>query len=481
MVVRRALLYSFGQRGIGFGLQLISTIILARLLTPSETGIFALAAAVVLVGQLLRDFGTSDYVIAMQDVSQEKLRAAFTVTLVIAWTIGLLLVLVARPVSSVYGEQGVAQVLRVLSFNFLLLPFGTVAHALLNKALRFKRIFWIQCTSALCGTGVTIATAWAGASYMSMAYGAVASNATLVLIMSVLPGGQVFLRPTTKGLREVFNFGGALTGARLIESLAFRSNDFAVAALLGFHAGGLLSKTNSLISSFHEVFNTAIVRVLTPAFAQSAGRLGDARAQYLQATELVACAQWLFFPALGIFAPEIVGILFGPIWTECVPLVRVGAASSLLWAPYMLSVPLLTAFGAVRDILRMQLIWAPTLALAIFIGANYSLMAVVVLSTLTVPLRLWLVDRALFFRCGIRFTQTMRQLIPSLGVASVAAVVGSAARLVMLHLQAPPIVTLIVGGGALAIAAIAAAMLVRHPLLLEVARVTQALKLRYRH
>jgi O-antigen/teichoic acid export membrane protein len=57
---RRAVVYAFGQRYLAFVIQLTTSIILARLLTPEETGVFSLAAAAVAIGTILREFGTTD-------------------------------------------------------------------------------------------------------------------------------------------------------------------------------------------------------------------------------------------------------------------------------------------------------------------------------------------------------------------------------------------------------------------------------------
>jgi len=471
-------MFSLAQRGYGVALQLVSAVVLARLLDPAETGIFALAAALVVIAQMLRDFGVGEYIIAQAEVTLEKMRAAFTLTLLIAIAIACVLFLLAGPLASFYREPGVELLLQVLSVNFLLLPFGSVAFALLSKDLQFERIFWIQSFANTLGTVVTLALAWHGASYMSMAYGGIVCTATTVLTVLVFHGQSFFFLPTFRGLRQVAHFGGILTFARFLEMAAFRSNDIVVSSLLGFHAGGILSKTNSLISSFHDVFNSAVVRVAMPAFAQSREHVEQTRAKYQHATTLVFSAQWLFFPALAVFAHELVLILFGRNWLECVLLVQIGAVSSLMWAPYMLSVPLLTAVGAVRDLLRMQLIWAPLLALSFLVGAHFGLVWVVVLSSLTVPVRLYLLDRALSRHCGIRFKETVLRLVPSIQVSATAVVCAVLARQMLLAMNAPMAVVLLVGLAVMAVTALGAARLIRHPLLDELQRVRLAMAAR---
>ena len=467
---RIAVAFALGQKYIAFTVHLVLTVVLARLLTPQETGVFSLAAAAISIGNLMREFGTSDYVISQKDVSQQKLRAAFTVTVVSAWAIALLLFFLAEPMAAMYREPGVARVMRLLCLNFLLLPFGSMAFAMLSKEMQFHRIFVAQTSATVVSAGVTVWTAWAGYGYMSLAIGSVVANAWSILMLVVMRHGHVFLLPTTKGLGEVLRFGGTVTVTRVIDQAASRSSDFIVSAMLGFHAGGLLSKANSLIGSFHEFFNSAVLRVATPAFAKSAQEEGDSPERYFQATVLVASAQWLFFPILGIFAHEIIFILFGKNWLECVPVVQVAAVGAMLWAPFMLSTALLTARGAVAEQLRIQLINAPLLVAAIFVGAQFNLVVIAVLCNLTIPVRLFLVNRALRARCGIQLYETLRRLRTSMCVGGVGIVCGALARWALLHFGAPAFVTLAVGGAVMVGGWLVAAGWLNHPLFAEAIR-----------
>ena len=432
---------------------------------------FALAVALALLGQLLRDFGVAEYIIAQSDVTLQKKRAAFTLTLLIALAISAVLLGVSGPLARLYGEPGVKSVLQVLSINFVLLPFGSVGFAMMSKELRFEQLFWIQSLAATLGTGLTLFLAFHGFSYMSMAWGSLASTSVVVTTMMLLRGRSFFLCPTFHGLKDVLAFGGVLTGARLLEQAAFRSQDLIVSGFLGFHAGGILSKTNSLVGSFNDVFNSAVVRVAVPVFAQSLGNLEAIRSQYVKATTLVFTAQWLFFPALGIFAKEIVAILLGPAWADCVPLLQICAAASLAWAPYMLSVPLLTALGSVRDLLRIQVVSAPLLVLSFLVGAQLSLLWVVVLCSIVVPVRLYMIDRSLYRNCGIRFGETARFLLPSIKLAGIVAVIAIAVRHGLIWLGLPASAVLLVGAAAAIGSALVAANAMGHPLLHELNRI----------
>ena len=95
--LRHSLFYSMAGTYIGLPLQLIGTMIMSRLLTPAQTGVFAVAAVFAYFASTLRDFGVAEYLIQEKELDSAKLRAALTVNIAISWFVGLVLALIARP------------------------------------------------------------------------------------------------------------------------------------------------------------------------------------------------------------------------------------------------------------------------------------------------------------------------------------------------------------------------------------------------
>ncbi|MFY7940899.1 MAG: oligosaccharide flippase family protein, partial [Burkholderiaceae bacterium] len=87
---RAALAWSFGERYASLVVTIASTMVLARLLTPKQVGIYSLCAALTAVAGILRDFGVSEYLIQEKNLTREKMQAAFGIALTVAWSIAAL-------------------------------------------------------------------------------------------------------------------------------------------------------------------------------------------------------------------------------------------------------------------------------------------------------------------------------------------------------------------------------------------------------
>ncbi len=475
MSPRRAMVYALAQRYLAFIVQLFTSIVLARLLTPEETGVFSLAAAAVAIGVIMREFGTSDYLISQIDADRARVRAAYTVTVGIAWAVALALLLAAKPLAAAYNEPGVESVLHVLCLNFALVPMGSTAMALLTKEMRFDYLFYINSLSILVGATVTMGCAYFGLSYVSPAWGSVAGIATTVVILFIRQPSSIFMWPTLHGLTGVLRFGGTLTIARIIDGLASRAPDFIISGLLGFHATGLYSKASSLNGAFYEFFGSAVSRVAIPVIASARQQGLAVSEQFKQTTIIMASVQWLFFGFMIVAAPEIVLVLFGKQWAGAIPLLQLGAVGGILYAPFMLCQPLLTAFGNARGQLIAAIAFALALVVTMTIGSLYSLEAAVALTLLAALVRVSLLHRASLGYSGISIAPLLKALRPTAAISLVSVCASLVAALILRHADAPGIVVL-AGSGAMCMVVflilIAAA---NHPLRAELARALSAL------
>ncbi|MCX9156864.1 oligosaccharide flippase family protein [Niveibacterium sp. 24ML] len=403
--IRRAAFLSLAQRYVAFVIQLATSIVLARLLSPSETGVFSLAAAIVSIAQLLRDFGIGEYVVQEKDMSRERLRSVLGVSLAIAWAIAAALFASAGYIADYYHEAGVRTVVHILALNFVLLPIGTTTFAVLTKELAFKEIFYVQTSSTLIGAAAAILLAFQGHSYLSLAWSSVFSSVTTVLVLAIVRPAETFMLPRFSGLREIGIFGGTVTLGRFLDQLCRRAPDMFIAQGLGFHAVGINSKATSLLDTFQDFFVSGISRVATPAFAQTRHANGDSVESYIKAIRTLAIFPFVFFLLLALLAEPLVLALFGKAWLEAVPLLRIGAIGGIMAAPYFLGPPLLTAHGHVKDILKIQVIGGIVFLGALYFAASHSLVAVAATGVAGSLVRIAMIHGALHRNFGMRIGQ----------------------------------------------------------------------------
>ena len=475
---RRALVWSFAERYAGLVISIASAMVLSRLLTPTQVGIYSLCAAFTAVAGILRDFGVSEYLIQEQELTRDKIRAAYGVAFLIAWTIGAAIFLARNEVARFYVEPEVARVLAVLALNFAILPISSPTFALLNRELAFRQLFFLQltCNAAQAITSVTLA--YLGFGVMSLAWGPIANVATQSIMLMWLRRQDGVVLPGLREWRQVLRFGTMYVASRSIEVLTRNFHEPVIAKTFGFAAVGLFSRAFGLIELFHTNVGAAVVRVATPVFAAE-HRAGRPLSElYARATAIFVSVSWTFFGFVALMAEPIIHLMFGTQWLPAAPIAVVLALSTLPQALFAFVPQLLSATGHVAQRLKVSLCFSPVHLVGVLIASQFSLLAVAAV---------WMFSNSVMLVLYLRQLRRVLQsnlgelLRPSVGSAVVAG--GSIGMQVLSHValhhyHAPALLEIPCVFGAGAVAWYCVAKLLRHPAHEELGRLLQALRRR---
>ncbi|MEQ8357015.1 MAG: oligosaccharide flippase family protein [Kiloniellaceae bacterium] len=314
MSIRTSIAWTFSEQTLQQVLQLAGAVVIARLLTPDELGVFALAVSAAAVLTALRTFGVGNYLIREPGLNPEKIRSAFGVMLVISWSLGLVLLLGRPFIAELYNRPGIAEVMGLLALNFVVAPFGAPASALLARDMRFRILHNIGLVSAAAGTGISVTLAFAGFSYLALAWGLLATTCLNTILTLLATPQHAFLKPSFIYWREITKFGGLLSLTSLIGAL----NAEGVRFILGwFAAPASLAQFNraaQVPNVFRQGIFQPIARVLTPAWSSDLreGRSIGPGAEKLVAVNTVLV--WPVFLALSFVALPFITLVFGENW-----------------------------------------------------------------------------------------------------------------------------------------------------------------------
>lgn len=465
---RRALAWSFSSQYLSTVLQFVTTIIISRLLTPAEVGIFSLAATFVLMGQLLRDFGSGQYIIQEKDLTDERIRAAFTVTLTSGWLVAVVVFLLAPYAATFFEEPGVEPVMHLLALNFALIPFGSITMAYLQRQLAFRRTMTVRLTSAFVGSATSIACAFAGMSYISLAWGAVAGSVAAAVMANLVRPRELPRLPGLKGIPRVLSFASQMSTSAVIGQVGPIATDMIIGKLLGAAPLGLLSRSRGVIQLFEKLVMRGLHPVLTPLFAEKHREGKRLATSYLYAVTCITGILWPFYGSLILLAPDFIYVLFGPNWMATVPLVQIASVALMLRGPVMMSNNVFIATGNISVLLRRQLVIMPVSVIVVFFAAHISLEAVVLAGVPMSLLWVFLVGSKVIQITETPLSQFGRALAPSLIVGLASTVVTGLVIFALSQLGVTNSVVRLLGAGISgSLAYVAVLHVVKHPLASE--------------
>ncbi|MET0211277.1 MAG: lipopolysaccharide biosynthesis protein [Burkholderiaceae bacterium] len=374
--VRGALAWSFAERYLSLLITVPTTMILARLLTPAQVGVYSLCAVVVNLASILRDFGVSEYLIQERELDREKLRSAFTITLAMAWGMALVIGVGRHAIAAWYHEPLLAELLLVLCLNFLMLPLASPSFALLNREMAFHRICVVQVSANAANALTSISLAWTGHGALSLAWGPVAGIAVQVAILVWLRPRESVMMPRLRGAGRQLRYGAMFTASRLVESGSRNAHELIIGKQFGFTSLGLFSRATGLIDLLGTTVSSAILRVATPALAADHRAGHSLVAPYAKGTAIFTGIAWPFMGGVALMSRDILALLFGNQWLEAAPIATLLAIAGLPYALTMLAPNALAAMGQVKRRLSVALWYGPIHLTCVLIASLWNLHAV---------------------------------------------------------------------------------------------------------
>lgn len=418
MSVRRSVTIFFSAKYVELVLGLIASLILARLLTPEEFGIYSIAASVVIIGYLLRNFGVGQYIVQVEELNDGILRSAFTVTLAISWSIGLLLLLGAPLLGDYYENAGITTVLRFLSLNFLLLPFGSIADAVLRRNMAFDKLAVINVSAAFTTLVVGTTAAYLGASYLSIAWASNASTIVSILLTLYFRPAGLPWSPGVSHLREVWKFGLKVGMMDLCNRGSDAATELIIGRVQGLFSLGIYSRAYGTFWLFEYAFTQGIRPVILPYLSKAKHEQADLGELYIGIVNLTSIFLIPFFVFLGLNASDIIHVMYGDQWTEAVPVLQVLCIAGLFFAPTIFFEQLMIAQGRPGQGLRYIVISQVLRVLALLALVGISLQAAAVALIFWALVKVVLALGMAYQHFGLRPLAFFRALLPAILTAT---------------------------------------------------------------
>ena len=313
-MVRKALFWSFAGQTSAMIVTFAGSVVVARLLTPHDVGIYAVAMATIGILQLSTSFGVGLYVVREEQLTPDTVDAAFSMNALLSAGLALLVFAASFAGERFLREPAVGSVLRILSVTPLISALSFGPSAMLQRAMLFRGTSVIGTLTAVLTTGTTIGAALAGARYMSPAWGSIVGG-LFGSLATVLIGRQHFsVRLSTRGWRRMFAFGMRMMSIGGISSAAVRVSDIVLGNLLGLNALGLYSRATNINNLLLGNIYATMTRVVFAKLSDAQRSDGDFTAVYLRGFRLITSIMGPIIIGLAILAGPAIRLLYGERW-----------------------------------------------------------------------------------------------------------------------------------------------------------------------
>jgi O-antigen/teichoic acid export membrane protein len=382
-------------------LSLISIIILARLLVPEDFGIVALASATVAGLELFVSFRLDVALIQNQQATQDHYDSAFTINFAFQLFVAFVLLMLAKPAASLYGEPALRQVLYALATVPVLHGLQNIRTVDFRKEMRFGKDFALMLSQKLIGFSITVPLAFLWRNHWALVAGFIGGTAGGVVAGYILLPHRP--RLSLKYCGELFAFSKWLFLNSWLYFLRNKAASFIIGKVSGLSAVGLFEVSYEIANFSTTELIAPINRAVFPGIAKVAH---DARSLQNTYLSVIGMISMLALPAgtgIAAIAEPLVWTLLGQNWIGAVPIISILALAGAIMCIETNTGTVCVALGR-PDLLTKLYTFAVALLLILLVilinlwGQMGAAAAFLILALVSTPVYLIVVSRLLKLR-----------------------------------------------------------------------------------
>lgn len=412
------------QKYSKMGIQFISGIILARLLTPHDYGCIGMLSIFMVLAETFIDGGFGSALIQKKRPTQEDYSTIFFWNLGVAVLMYAVLYFSAPAIARFYNIPILSSVLRVQGLVLFIYAFNIVQRNQLKKKLNFKVLSIVSVSTAIISLCVTIFLAYKGFGVWAL----VAQNLLTAAIPALVFWFFIKWRPTWvfswKSFKELFSFGFYMFLTHLVNRFGQQIQGLLIGKVYNSSTMGYYSKAHSV----EKLASTSISRVMTevtyPLYAEAQD---DKKRMVGMIKRLTTTLSYLSFPAmflLILLAKPVFVLLYSERWLASIPYFQVLCLAGLPNCLQAVNLQPISAIGKSRTMFLWTLL-KRSIGIAAIVGGLFAfgmkglLAGAVINSWFSYLVNIGLVSKHI----GYKWTQQLKDLFPIAAASSLAAVV----------------------------------------------------------
>ena len=359
----------FGQSGITF----LSTIILARILTPDDFGIIGIVSIFIAFSQMMVDSEMGGALLRKKQVDKADYSTLFYYNLIVSLILYGILYCTAPLISDFYGRPQLIEIVRLISLTVIIHAFRVVQRIILFRELKFREYAIINVVSGFISLGSAICLASLGYGYWALVW----QQIILAICNVVLMGFYTHFVPSfifsKESFKYQFSFGISLLGSDTIKTIANNISTNIIAKIASLQFTGYYTQTSRITNFCQSTLGSLMDQSIFPMMAKF-DDIGRVRTTYYKILKLVSIALGCVTILFVLFAYQIIYIVLGKEWVEATWMFQLLSLTILPTSIQILCRNIMKTLGNTKIVFYIEtvksLIVISSLLIATLVGIN---------------------------------------------------------------------------------------------------------------
>lgn len=351
-----SLIWKFLERIGTQGVQFIVSIVLARLLLPSDYGAITMITVFIAVSNTFVQSGFSTSLIQKKDADELDFSSVFYASLGIALILYIILFLTAPMIANFYEMPVIKDVLRILSLTLFIGAINSVQNAKISKEMKFKKLFISSLGAIFCSGVVGIFLAYKGYGVWALVAQQVVNQVASTIILWFTSGWRPKWMFSFKRLKGLISYGWKILCSGLIDTVYQNAYNLVVGKVFNSETLGLYNKGEQFPKLISVNVDGAIGSVMLPAYAKEQEKREKVKKMVRRAIVTSALIIFPMMAGLAAVADSVVEILLTSKWSGCVIFMQIMCFVYALYPINTANLQAIKAMGKSDYYLKMEIV-----------------------------------------------------------------------------------------------------------------------------
>jgi O-antigen/teichoic acid export membrane protein len=315
--------WTLGTQVLCQGLRFLVSVILARLIAPRDFGLLAMVLVFTGFAGLFGDFGFGQSLIQREKIEERHRSSIFWISLAIGFLLAGTTVVAAPLAAHFYREPRLVPVMMLIAVSFPLGSLGTVQKALLTREMRFRAFGLIEVANTTISGVAAIVLALRGFGVWSLVWQQILSYVVVAIGTFWVLDWRPHLTVDRGALAELFGFSAHLTGFSAVNYWFRNADNMLVGRYFGSAPLGIYSRAYNLMLLPLSQVVWVVARVMFPALSKLQNDKVRVKSIFLRMVSIISLITCPLMLGLLAVADHFVLGLYGPIWAEMIPVLRI--------------------------------------------------------------------------------------------------------------------------------------------------------------
>ena len=304
-------------------IQFVVTIVLARLLLPSEYGVVALVAIFIQLCDVIIDGGLNTALVQKKDADNTDFSTIFFFSILMSIVIYGIMWFLAKPISLFYGQHELISVIRVLSLSLPIYAINSIQRAYIAKNMLFRQLFYCSLIATFLSGTLGIVMAYYGLGIWAL----VAQNISNQLLLTAIIWYAIRWRPvfvfSISRFKELFSYGWKILGANFITTVFVNIRKLVIGQFFSPASLAYYEKGEQLPGLVMNNIFVSIQSILLPTFSDIQEDRKRVKEMMRRSTKLCCFFIYPMMVGLIVTAQPLITVLLTEKWINIVPFLQI--------------------------------------------------------------------------------------------------------------------------------------------------------------